>query len=156
MWRYYTPEPLWGMARPLWRALRWRLLLGRVFLAGPANRVHALELEGDRFVIRRARPPGDAGAAPALLSSFMSSLRRAAGADGFWIPPLSPGGHGTSSHYAGTFPYGGSLVDVPRDGRILPGVHLADAATFVGSPAISPTFTILANAARTVHESLQG
>jgi hypothetical protein len=46
-------------------------------------------------------------------------------------------------------------VEVRRDGRIAPGLHLADASTFVGSPSISPTFTIMSNACRTVHESLE-
>lgn len=151
LWRYYTPEPLWRVMQPLWHLGRWRLLLGRVFLGGSANRTLELALEDDRLVIRRGPPPDSA----TPLGSFMKSLRRAATADGFVIPPVPPGGHGTSSHYAGTFPYGGRLVDVSRSGRVAPGVHLADASTFVGSPAISPTFTIMANAARTVHESLQ-
>ena len=151
LWRYYTPEPLWQPMRHAWRLGRWRFLLGRVFLAGTANRSLAFELDGDRLVIRR----GDAPEAPARARVFLRSLRRASNHAGFFVPPVPAGGHATSSHYSSTFPYGGALLDVPRHGRIAPGLHLADASTFVGSPAISPTFTIMANACRTVHESLQ-
>jgi hypothetical protein len=151
LFRYYTPEPLWAAMRHLWRIGRWRALLGRVFLAGEANRTLHFELQDDELVIHR-------GAVPqirARVSSFMRSLRRAVNSAGFFVPPLHPGSHGTSSHYAATLPYGGSLIDVPRDGRIAPGLHLCDASTFVGSPAISPTFSIMANACRTVYESLE-
>ena len=151
LWRYYTPEPLWSRLTGLWRLARWRLLLGRVFLAGAANRELTFELVGDELVIRRGQ---EADAAPRA-RRFLRSLRGATNHGGFVVPPTPAGGHGTSSHYSSTFPYGGKLVDVPRHGRIAPGVHLADASTFVGSPAISPTFTIMANACRTVRESLE-
>jgi hypothetical protein len=151
LWRYYTPEPLWQAMQPLWREGRWRFLLGRVFLAGSANRSLSFELEGDRLVLRH----GEAADVRTPARRFMRSLRRAVNHGGFFVPPVTPGGHATSSHYAATLPYGGRLVDVPRHGRIAPGVHLADATTFASSPAISPTFTIMANACRTVYESLQ-
>jgi ferredoxin len=150
LFRYYTPEPLWSAMRPLWRRARWRFLLGRVFLAGVANRPFSFELVDDALVIRR----GTAPLARARVASFMRSLRATVNHGGFYVPPVPPTGQATSSHYAATFPYGGSLVHVPRDGEIAPGLHLADASTFVTAPAISPTFTIMANACRTVHESL--
>ena len=151
LWRYYIPEPLWGAMGKLWRVGRWRALLGRVFFGGNANRALGFELVNDELVIHRGEPSPDA--APTL-RSFMTSLRAAANSGGFFVPPMPPGGHGTSSHYAATFPYGGDLLNLPRDGRFAPGAYLADASTFVGSPAISPTFTIMSNAARTAHESL--
>ncbi len=151
LFRYYTPEPLWASMRHLWRLGRWRALLARVFFAGAANRALEFELHNDELVIRRGAVPDTR----ALVDSFMSSLREAVNHAGFFVPPVRPGAHGTSSHYAATLPYGGPLVEVRRDGRIAPGLHLADASTFVGSPAISPTFTIMSNACRTVHESLE-
>lgn len=151
LFRFYTPEPLWTAMAPLWRAGRWRALLGRVFLAGAANHALRFELVDDELVIHRDA----AHDAASHVASFLKSLRAAVNHAGFFVPPVPPSRQGTSSHYAATFPYGGPLVDVRRDGRIAPGVHLADASTFVGAPAISPTFTIMANACRTVHESLQ-
>ena len=85
----------------------------------------------------------------------MASLRRAANHGGFYIPPVAPIGHGTSSHYAGTLPYGDGPLPVSSTGRIAPGVYLADASAFPTLPAISPTYTIMANACRTACESLQ-
>jgi hypothetical protein len=151
LFRYYTPEPLWASMRHLWRVGRWRALLARVFFGGAANRPLEFELQNDELVIRRGAIPkiGE------LVVSFMSSLRGAVNHAGFFVPPVRPGAHGTSSHYAATLPYGGPLVEVRRDGRIAPGLHLADASTFVGSPSISPTFTIMSNACRTVPESLE-
>jgi ferredoxin len=150
LWRYYTPDWLWGLMQNVWRIGRWRLMLGRVYLTDAANRTFNFELKDDRLVIHR-------GPSPDISSSyrlFMNSLRQATNHSGFYIPPIPPIGHGTSSHYAGTLPYGDNLVSVPRHGRIAPGVHIADATTFPALPAISPTFTIMANACRTAHESL--
>lgn len=151
LWRYYLPESLWSAMRGVGRMLRWRLLLGRVYLTGAANSTYDFQLRDDHLFIRRGQKPA---AAPGY-RAFRDSLRRAANHSGFYIPPLPPIIHGTSSHYAGTLPYGGGLVDMPRYGRIAPGVYLADASTFPRLPAISPTFTIMANACRTAHESLQ-
>ncbi|MCW5806590.1 MAG: hypothetical protein KIT31_29775 [Deltaproteobacteria bacterium] len=153
LFRYYTPEPLWSAMRGLWRLGRWRVLLGRVFFAGAANRALELSLVDDELVIEHGPDPDTTPAVRSMTPSFMAALRRAVNRDGFFIPPITPGGHATSSHYAATFPYGGAVATA-RDGAVARGVHLADASTFVTAPAISPTFTIMANACRTVHESL--
>lgn len=151
LWRYYTAEPLWGLMQKMWRLARWRLMLGRVYLNGAADRKLQFELSEDQLHIR----PGPRAEISAVSKGFMASLRQATNHAGFHIPAISPLGHGTSSHYGGTLPYGGPLVDVQSSGRIAPGVYLADASTFPSLPAISPTFTIMANACRTAYEGLQ-
>ena len=151
LWRYYTPRSLWRAMSGLWRLGRWRLLLGRAYFDGVADRKLALELSDDRLIIRQGAEPMGTRFAKA----FMRSLRGATNHAGFYVPPIPPIGHGTSSHYGCTLPYNGSLLSVSRSGRVAPGVYLADAATFPKMPAISPTFTIMANACRTAHESLQ-
>ena len=135
----------------MWRLARWRLMLGRVYLNGAADRKLQFELSEDQLHIR----PGPRAEISAVSKGFMASLRQATNHAGFHIPAISPLGHGTSSHYGGTLPYGGPLVDVQSSGRIAPGVYLADASTFPSLPAISPTFTIMANACRTAYEGLQ-
>lgn len=150
LFRYYSPRPLWGLLAPLWRLARWRLMLGRVYLADAADRLIEFRLENDRLSLHR----GPAPALGPMYKDFLRSLRRAANHAGFWIPPTPALGHGSSSHYAGTLPYGGDLVPVAPSGRIAPGVYLADAAAFPSLPALSPTFTIMANACRTVQASL--
>ena len=150
LWRYYTPPPLWKAMAPLWHVGRWRLLLGRVFFGGGANRGFEFQLEENGVSLHRQPAPDITG----RVASFMKSLRAATNHDGFFVPPVRPGSHASSSHYGASFPYGGTLVPVSASGEIAPGVHLADASTFVDAPALSPTFTIMANACRTARESL--
>ena len=150
LWRYYTPSPLWSLAAPLWRFARWRFLLGRVFFAGSLNRTYSFALSGSGLEIapNETPPLGETG------STFMREFRAATNHGGFYVPPVPPGGHATSSHYAGTFPYGCDVLP-SRSGRIAPRVYLADASTWPTAPSISPTFTIMANACRTAHEALE-
>ncbi len=150
LWRYYTPPSMWSVLEPLWRLGRWRLLLARVFFAGDANRAYDFELVKDQLSIL-PRPLPEIGP---KLRSFLGDLRSAA-SPAFVIPPLPPSGQATSSHYAATLPYGGGILRLGRHGKLAPGTHVADATAFVSAPAISPTFTIMANACRTVYESLQ-
>lgn len=151
LWRFYTPELLWGLMQVAGRLGRWRLMLGRVYFNGTADRKLDFELKDDQLIIHPGTPPDIQG----VSDPFMESLRQATNHSGFYIPSMRPIGHGTSSHYGGTLPYGGSLIDVRSNGRIAPGLYLADASTFPTLPAISPTFTIMANACRTACESLQ-
>lgn len=62
----------------------------------------------------------------------------------------------TSAHYAGPLAYGGSAIPINRTGTVLKGVHVCDSSVFPTSPAQPPTFTIMANAARTAEEVLSG
>ena len=150
LWRYYTPPAMWSLLEPLWQLGRWRLLLGRVFFGGAGNRGYGFELRDDELALVPHEPPD----VTSTMRGFVRSLRAAVGRS-FLIPPMPPSSQATSSHYASTFPYGGELLRLSRHGKLARGVHLADASTFVTAPAISPTFTIMANACRTVHESLQ-
>lgn len=149
LWRFYTPSPLWRLFSGLWRFGRWRFLLGRVFFAGRSNRTFSFALDDGELAVTPDSPP----MSRPVLSGFMASMRRVTNHNGFYLPPVPPEGQATSSHYAGTFPYGGDVVP-SRTGRVAPGVYLADASTWVNAPAISPTFTIMANACRTAREAL--
>ena len=86
--------------------------------------------------------------APAMVRGLMQSIRSAVGHDGFWIPPVPPIRQKTNSHYGATLPYGGPHLQIPVDNQISPGVHVCDSSCFTDSPAVSPTFTIMANASR--------
>lgn len=150
IWRYYTPVFSWPWMQKLGRFFRWRLLLVRVYMGGAGNRSFLLSLDRDRLRIA----PGDQPDTDRQINAFVHDLRAVLAPSGFFIPPLRPGQHETAAHYTSTFPYRGSLLDLPRHGKIAPGVHLVDASTFVGLPAILPTFTIMANACRSARESL--
>ena len=82
------------------------------------------------------------------------ALRRAVNANGFWAVGVPPVVSKTSSHLAGTVPYGGSVFGLKRSGELLPGIFVCDGACFPTGPAASPTFTIMANAGRTVTEAI--
>ncbi len=152
LWRYYAPRSLWRLGQEFGKQARWRVLLGRVFLAGSANRKFSFAIEDDEFIVR----PGTLGESDHLIDGVMAALRASLKGSAFFVPPLRPPSHATSSHYACSFPYGkGPHAEVATSGRIAPGVYLADASTFPSLPSISPTFSIMANAARTAHASLQ-
>jgi hypothetical protein len=151
IWRYLAPEPLWPILRAATDSTRWRLLLGRAYLGDDANSSFTMELDNDVMTIRSLRVPN----IDDRMDALGRTLRAALAGSKFYVPPMKPRRHGTANHYAGTLPYGGALVHVPRDGAIAPGVHLADSAVFPSSPAIHPTFTIMANACRTARESLE-
>ncbi len=151
LWRYYVPRSLWRALAPFGRFARWRLLLGRVYLAGEATRRYEMELDSRGLTMHEV---GQA-VRESNVDRILTSVRSAVNHGGFFVPDIRPRGHGTSSHYAATLPFGNRLVPLSADGRIADNVYLTDAATFPTSPAISPTFTIMANACRVARESLE-
>jgi choline dehydrogenase-like flavoprotein len=86
----------------------------------------------------------------------MRSLRAAINHRGFYVPPVPPIRQKTNSHYVGTLPYAGPLVEVLPSSEAMPGVYICDSACFPASPAVNPTFTIMANALRIATEVLDG
>jgi choline dehydrogenase-like flavoprotein len=84
----------------------------------------------------------------------MSVIRSALNKDGFFVPPGAQIRQKSNTHYAGTLPYGESIVPVTRDAQIAPGIFVCDASVFPKLPAVSLTFTIMANAHRIAIESL--
>lgn len=60
----------------------------------------------------------------------------------------------TSSHYGCSIPYGDKNFNLNTNGEIAKNIFITDSSVFNSLPSTSPTFTIIANAARTVNESL--
>ncbi|MCK6439727.1 MAG: hypothetical protein L6Q71_05940 [Planctomycetes bacterium] len=150
LWRCSIPESLWPMVRPMVRWSRNRLLWVRLYTHSDEGYFYALRLDrNDELVIEEARLP-----LRIQQRAVLDSLRNALVGAGFFIPAIPPVLAKTSSHLAGTFPYGNGRINIERQGAILAGVHICDATCFPDSPAASPTFTIMANARRTVMESL--
>jgi len=147
LWKSVAPSWSWRVAGPAAKALVRHLFWVRLYLDGSQSNRYSLHLNDDRLECELERP-----ADPAQGSALMKDLRKILRKSGFHIPPVSPWLQRTSSHYAGTFPYG----EVNRVGEIFPGVHLCDSAAFPTCPATSPTFTIMANAHRTVSEVMNG
>jgi choline dehydrogenase-like flavoprotein len=149
--RYYLPSKFWGAARRLARIIGAHVLIGRVYLGAAGDRTYRLTIVDDELAITPDEHP-DPGPA---LRAFIRSLRGELKGTGFRVPPPTTI-QATSSHYGCTLPYGDAERGVATDGTVVPGVHVADAAAFPTMPALSPTFTIMANAHRTVADSLTG
>jgi len=149
LWRTLVPQWLWKIIRHPVRWSRDRLLWARLYMDSADSYQYSLRLENDRPVFQEERTPGRKNLAVAL-----KSLRRALRGSRYYIPPLKPKLAHTSAHLSSTFPYGG-LINVARDGEVMPNVHIADSSCFPRSPVLSPTLTIMANARRTAFEALQ-
>lgn len=150
LWRYNTPPFLWPVLAPLVRASRNRIFWGRLYLHSDHSQRYALGLEKDRLRIEEERPPEATGEVKRL----MNAIRQAVG-KGYFVPPFPPFRQRSNSHYGGTFPFGNTLLDVPSSGEVGSGIYLCDAATFPDIPAVSLTFSIMANAGRIAWEAMQ-
>lgn len=154
LWQYLLPAWLWPLFKPVGRMLRHRLFWARAYMDGTQSDQYPMRL--GRGLELKSRSGGDAtGSVQGVLSALRSALK----GSGFMVPRLRPIRHQTSSHYTGTLPYGGTLqtvagaVTIDRTGAVAPGVHVCDGSVFCSAPSNSPTFTIMANAHRTVMES---
>jgi hypothetical protein len=153
LWRYYLPVGLWRAFAGMARFLRGHLMIGRLYVHSDHSQRYGFHLdEGQRLRLELDRP-----ATPLKeIDGLFESVRSAMGRGGFHVPKIPPVVHATSTHYAASLAYGGDLVPVSPSGEVMPGVHLCDSAVFPDSPAASPTFTIMANACRTVRQILDG
>jgi choline dehydrogenase-like flavoprotein len=149
MWRYNVPPPLWPAARRLVAWSRGRVLWGRLYVDSSLSQSYSVRLAGDRLDIRPQRSPDRAAARRVL-----SALRPAVNREGFLIPPVPPLLQRSGTHYASTLPYGGRRLPVGLDGQVAPGIYVCDSSVFPSLPAVSLTFTIMANARRIAVESL--
>src|SRR5262249_56745600 len=121
-------------ARAVPAGARDRLLMGGLCTHSKHGYAYRLRLdEQDRLQFADLRVP-DRRAMRPMLASLRSAINR----NGFYLYPGPPLMAGTSAHLAGTLPYGGSLFSVPRDGQVLPGVHICDSSVFLEAHAASP------------------
>ncbi len=150
LWRSFVPVKLWRFLQPLANMMRERVLFGRLYVHSDYSQKYTFSLEAnDTLRLSLYAKPKPLK----KIEKLWESIRKTVNHRGFYIPEIRPIQQKTSSHYAGSFPLGGEIVD--RNGRIAPGIFLCDSSVFTDGPASSPTFTIMANACRTVFESLQ-
>lgn len=153
LWRYFTPVGLWDRAAGLGRFLRRHALIARLYLHSEHSQRYGFRLdETGRLKLHLHKKSVPLRQVEGLWAFIRESVNR----QGFHIPNLPPIKHASSTHYAGALPYGGDIVPVSNVGEVMPGVYLCDSAVFPDSPALPPTFTIMANACRIVHSSLDG
>ena len=148
LWRYNIPPSLWPAIKPLARHFRSRLFWARLYLHSDYSQRYALYLKNGKSLKIET---DETNLQPSVVDKLMRSFKRAANHQGFWIPPIPPIRQKTNSHYGATFPYGGSQLSIGSDNQVSNGVFVADSTTFPNSPAVSPTFAMMANAARISH-----
>src|SRR5262249_25689376 len=148
IWRSFVPVKLWKLFQPFGRTLRRRLLIGRLYLHsdfGPSFSL-SLDLSGKPEV--RAEKLGTEQ--PDAWRAIRAAIRR----NGFHVPNVQPVRHYTSAHYSGSLPYG--PAGLSASGAISNRFFACISPFFPDAPASSPTFTIIANAMRTVYAAADG
>lgn len=150
LWRTLIPRWPWNIVRYPLKFFRDRILWARVYMKATDSYLYRIHFKDDTLVFEEEKTPERRHA-----TLFMDCLRQAMKGIRYYLLPLNPVLAHTSAHLAGTFPYGGGVVPVQRDGEVMPNVHIADSSCFPESPVISPTLTIMANARRTAFEALR-
>jgi len=152
-WRYYFPVGYWRFLQFFATKFKARMILAKMYFPTEISKSYSLTLnDADGFkVTKQSYGPSDEYARDVL-----KHLRRVVSGKGFMLPPVKLVRMSTSSHYVGAFSYADSPMPVKSNGEIAPNVFIADSSVFPESPAQTLTFTIMANAARTARESLNG
>ncbi|MGH9946283.1 MAG: hypothetical protein ACRD6X_03695 [Pyrinomonadaceae bacterium] len=152
-WRYYFPVGYWRYLKYFASKFKARMILAKMYFPTEISKSYSLSLnETNGFrVEKKSYGPSDKTARDVL-----KHLRRVISGKRFFLPPVKLVRMSTSSHYVGAFSYGDDKVPVKRNGEVLPNIYIADSSVFPESPAQTLTFTIMANAARTAQESLDG
>ena len=155
LWRYNLPDFAWKMMGPLIEKLRHRLAWARLYLHSAYSQSYKCDIPDERGEMRlRVTSPPDC---TYYVKHLMNSIRKVLNNDDFYVPPIAPIRERTNSHYAGTLPFNGQWIPVSSNGELIPRrVYVCDASTFPTSPAVSPTFSIIANACRVATEALNG
>lgn len=149
LYRYNAPRTIWPLLRSPLALSRSRLFWGRLFVHSDYSQTYRIRLAGRGLRIEDGRKADRAHAAEVL-----ASVRQAINGQGFWIPRMRGILQRSSAHYGSTLGYGNRILNVPANGELMPHVHICDSTCFPALPAVSPTFTIMANARRTALEAL--
>jgi hypothetical protein len=148
--RYYINSKIWGLSDKISSILRWRFLAGRLCLGGKYNTKYEIKLNKNNLEFAILSEPVVDDEIVLMMNELKVELKNI----GIYMPFRYNMSKATSSHYGSTFPYNGTTLNVKRNGEIKKGIFLVDSSVFVTLPAISPTFTIIANAMRSLNESL--
>jgi ferredoxin len=145
LWRYNIPTRLWPLFRLLFGFLRHRVFWGRLYVHSDHSQSYSVSLQHDKLSLDVASQPKRSP----YITQLMAEIRKTLTGKGFFVPRGALVRQKTNSHYVGTFPYNDNLLNIPPNGEAMRGVYVCDATCFPSAPAINPTFSIMANAART-------
>lgn len=149
LWRPQMPTLMWRILRGAIAASRARMYWGRLFVHSDQSQSYGVSLASGVLALEEGISPNRTEPARVL-----ESLKAAVSANGFRMLTRPTVLQKSSVHYGATFGYGNALLPVSSTGEALPRVHVCDSTVFPEMPAVSPTFTIMANARRTAMEAL--
>lgn len=149
MWRYNFPDTLWNLSSWAVKYSRSRVFWSRLFVHGDDSQSYSIKLEDDALKLDYA-----SYANKEIMPGMLKSIRNSINKKGFYVPPISPILQKTNSHYSSTIPYNGKIFNLPENAEIEPNVFVCDSSVFPDLPAVSLTFTIMANAMRIATESV--
>jgi len=148
MWRYNIPNGLWRLISWKFKLLRNKIFWARLYVHGNYSQAYNIELKNNELNFSNAQ-----NADKKVIQGMMKSLRKALNKKGFWIPPISPLLQKSNSHYSSTLPYNGTKINIDEKSQVMDNVFVCDSSVFPELPAVSLTFTIMANAARIADKS---
>lgn len=145
--RTAVPEFLWPAVRPLAGLLRGRVLIGRLYLHSDHSHQYRIQLQSGNIEMSKVKEPELDRARPVI-----SALGKVLRPHGFHVLGSLTTGTRTSSHFASTL---ADVAGIPAlSGCLADQVYCCDGAMFRFSPTLSPTFSIMANAARITEAAL--
>jgi len=145
--RTAIPEWCWPVLRPLARYLRGRLMIARLYLHSSVSHRYSLRLQQDQIDMQKDREPRLSAARDDIAA--LGKVMRPAG---FRVLGALKIGTSTSSHFASSIAASAGIAT--DTGELASGIYCCDGAMFTQSPTTSPTFTIMANAARIAEAAL--
>jgi hypothetical protein len=152
LWRFNLSLPFWNKVRPVVQALRQRIFWGRIYLHSDLSQKYQLSLVQDRLEIKRQAPNHSSKQFSSNLKKVRTIFRR----QKILTPILFQIREKTNSHYGGSFPFCAQPLSISSTGEVANQIYVCDSTTFPSMPAISPTFTIMANSYRIAWEAING
>lgn len=149
LWRFNTPNYVWKRIKYLSEYGRNRIFWVRLFVHGNSSQTYTARFEKDNIIFDYGRK-----ADKSIIRKMLPSLKKAINKNGFYMPPFKPILQSVNSHYSSSLKYGGGIMGNNILGEIVPNVHICDSSWFPDLPAVSLTFTIMANASRIADKSL--
>lgn len=148
--RYFSPFFLWFLLEKLMILINQNIYIGRICVGEHLNRKYQILLT--EHGVKAIELPSDR---TKFTQSVKKRLKHIFKKSGFYViyPLLNEASN--SSHYGSTLPFLNQEKEKINLGEIAPDIHIVDSSIFPKMPSLSPTFTIIANAARITDLSLK-
>ena len=151
LWRFNVRSSAWKILSPLVSMSRQRLFWARLYLHSDLSQRYQLTMTNDQMVIKR-HPSNLSGREIGEKMRDVTDLckdKKLLVLSRFRVLEKS------NSHYGGSFPFFSAPLNVSQSGEVENQIYVCDSTTFPSMPAISPTFTIMANSFRIASEAMQ-